>query len=175
MTQTEILYTLGLNSNTKDGKHIIMCDFDIDDINKVKGDLLKCQKYFTLSTFYIVKSNNGFNAFCLDKVTIEKLREIYNNMEYVDPLFIKMTFKRGYSTIRIGDDKKYIDKVTQYYIIHKRSKAHLFALQEYFNIKDIKFNQLYDDFLEVDLCQYENKKYGQPLPFKNIELKKYLR
>ena len=174
MSKIPILYTLGLNSNTEDNKHIIMLDFDIDDISTVKDEIKNAIEKFKLSSFYIIKSTHGFNAFCLDKVNLNCLFLILNDFENIDKDFIFMTGKRGYATIRIGKDKKYIMKIESNYNDTIKSKPHKNALKYYY---DITINDTinFDNYKIASLCQYENKKYGQKLPYNNIQLKKYIR
>lgn len=174
MSKIPILYTLGLNSNTEDNLHIIMLDFDINDIIQVKKDILNIIELFNLSSFYVLKSTQGFNAFCLDKVSLLRLIVILNNCENVDNNYILMTDKRNYSTIRIGDDKKYIMKIDSDYYVKEKSLAHKNALTQYYNIR-ITDNVNFDDNRKISICQYENKKYGQKIPFTNVEFKKYIR
>lgn len=171
MALKQIFFALGLNSNTFDNKHIIMLDYDISDICTIRQELIECQDRFRLSNFYIVKSNTGFNAFCLDKLLLYNLKMIFEKLPNVDKNFKEMTIKRGYGTIRIGTDKKYCLTLQSIHSEKEKSLAHKNALKLYYNMPIFDVNN-FDCLKSVTLCQYENYKYGADKPYNNVEFEK---
>lgn len=160
MSRIPILYTTGLNSICEDGNNIIMLDYDIKDIVKIKTELNNLIDNFRLSSFYIISSNNGYNAFCLDKVSLHELYKIYLSCENVDKDFIYLTLRKGFSTIRFGDDKFYtLTILSSNNNIRIKSLAHRNAILLYYKVPVIDFKN-FDNSKNVQVCRYENIKYG---------------
>lgn len=166
MTKTKILKTIGINSICQDGYNIIMLDYDINkkDTNSIQfmiDEITNLIVKYRLSNFYLIESTNGYNAFCIDKITINLLKQIFNDCPLVDKMFKKLSIKKGYSTIRIGSDKEY--KLTIGFscrsTLYIKSKVHANALIYYFGVP-IKNIKPFDNSTFVKLCKYENLKYG---------------
>ena len=101
----------GISSKTVDNLHIVFVDVDTPHTDfaytELCNMLVKIQKYFRLSDFYILHTLNGYNAFTLDKVELEFLHNILFHDERIDIEFNIFNFKRGYYTLRLGADKTY--------------------------------------------------------------------
>ena len=61
--------TAGYTSRCKDGKHVIMLDYDGLSLNEVIDEIKFLQKQFRLSNFFIWECdrNDSYHAVCLDK------------------------------------------------------------------------------------------------------------
>lgn len=118
-------YCFGVTSRCSDGKHVIFVDFDHVNIEKVYHSLSRLQKAFELSTFHILKSNNGFNAFCLSKMDFDDIVDMLKDCKYVDPLYIKLSEeKRRLFVLRMGSDKVYFDSIFSNDSVKMCSYAH---------------------------------------------------
>jgi hypothetical protein len=162
MSLIPILKTLGLNSICENGENIIMLDYDNVDIAVLVNEIQYVIDKYMLSDFYVIHSTNGHNAFCLDKIPLEILKNIFKDSIHCDKNFKEMSIKKGYSTIRIGIDKQYKLTITKTipYNKYTKSKVHRNALIYYYDIPVINNNH-YDNSTFCQLCRYENIKYGE--------------
>ena len=90
-----------------DNKHILLWDFDNISFKKVVKSLEHIQNIYALSHIYIISSRNGFNAFCLDKMSLEFAYEIKCNTKYDDYFHQINGFDLGGWCLRIDKDKKF--------------------------------------------------------------------
>jgi len=152
----------GISSLCNDKKHVLFYDADCEhsklNLFKVENDIRKMQICGNLSTFYILKSTNGYNAFCLDKLDLQLIHNLlstYGSM--VDGDFIKYGFKRGYYTLRIDKDKKFLKELLSYNL-KKKSKGHKILFEQYFHM--LIENDGFDNSKHIDIIRYPSKKDG---------------
>jgi hypothetical protein len=148
---------IGYGSVCEDGKHVIFWDFDISDrfYNRIYTSLKNIQKLYDLSNIYVIQSENGFNALCLDKCNKNEAYKIKKETYYSDRKHNFIGSKYNNWVLRIGDDKKL------YEIIRKKSKweksyAHKILIEALFDIKikdlsnfDNYTNVLFDEWVKV--------------------------
>ena len=149
-------YETGFNSITHDKKHVLLWDFDSESISDVTECLLGIQKYFNLSTIYIISSRNGYNAVCLDKFSDFRAFFVKSLTILSDKKHDVIGYKRNGWVIRIGNDKK-IDSIL--YGNHKnypKSNAHRELLNTLFNF-DIVKTSAYDDYTKILFEKYMRK------------------
>jgi len=97
--------TGGVNSRLKDGKHILMFDFDDCDLWTVTQELKIIQSVYQLPDAFICSTGrrNSYVAFIWKKVTTREFVEIVSQCKHVDVNFLRIGFMRGYWTIRLLD------------------------------------------------------------------------
>lgn len=144
--------SLCIDESNKDSKalnllkdnHVIYYDVDISkrvgNKTRIISELRLLQIKYNLGNFYILESTHGYNAFCIDKIPFILLKNIFSDSFFVDKNFVKYGLKRGYFTLRLGEDKKYIGFVenpssNQKSLIHK-----------------IVFSTLWDIPIELNNC-----------------------
>ena len=78
----------GVNSNLKDGRHIIMWEFDITDLPKVEAILFCTQVYHELPDIYIAQSHprGGYHAYCFKAMSFIETLHIVSGTPLVDQL-----------------------------------------------------------------------------------------
>lgn len=93
----------GINSELKDGRHIIMWETDLTDWNTVKSAFLNAQNQFGLSTIYVARSHpgGGYHGYCLLAVPWIRSVHIVSGTALVDPGYINMCAMRGHWTLRL--------------------------------------------------------------------------
>lgn len=120
------------------------------------------QKLFNLSTFYIITTENGYNAFCLDKITLKQLLDVYKASYFVCQDFVKYCLNRGHFTLRINAEKQLI------LIVYSNSKTFIKsnAHKEFFKtIFDYHFNNnsCFDNDTKIIWDSWESIKHGVTL------------
>jgi hypothetical protein len=161
MPEKDILsYCFGIASKCEDGKDILMLDFDIKDYDfeKMINDLQLMQSSYSLSNMYIIESNNGYNIFSLDKISMEIYRKIDRFTRLVDSDFMKYGLKRGYFVLRMDKDKQFFD-VLEHEGRYRKSNAHRLFFNFALNM-EIKKDLLFDRSTRFDLIQYDSDKDG---------------
>lgn len=167
-------YCLGISSKTEDNKHIIMIDYDNIEYVTIIDELRGLQLDHELSDFYILKSNNGHNAICLDKFTIDELITILRDSNFIDIEYLKIAIKRGYFVTRIGVDKKLIQRLFGFNR-HTKSYAHrLFLYNIYMDKMNETINEYnhYDDYKNYTMVAYESEKHGY-LTYEDVKNMKF--
>ena len=96
---------VGVNSECKDGNHILMWDFDdvlLDDVIHV---LTEVAHRHGLSDIHIFNTGakEHYNAFCFTKMPWLKALSIVANTAFIDPTYISMSAFRERFTLRISD------------------------------------------------------------------------
>lgn len=149
-------------SSEAKSKNIILIDFDTKRYENIYLDLIYIQKKFSLSNFYLFNSTNGFNAICLDKLSKHRLTQVMNSLDYADKKYIELGLKRGYFVMRLGEDKKYSAKITNYPTLNRgytMSNSHRELLTKLFCI-NIPSSQNFDKYHDVCIVAYQSDKYG---------------
>jgi len=149
----------GITSKCADNKHILFFDYDIKNLNVVCSELEYIQKIFKLSEIYIISTDNGYNAFCLDKLSFKDVLVIYSKCEIIDKDFVNYCTNRGYFTLRMSISKKLVYIIKSNNCVHEKSNAH----KKFF--KDIMAYHLndscnFDTSQNVVLESYGSNKHG---------------
>ena len=99
---------IGMNSSVDwEDTHIVMLDYDIDDVEKVKQSIRELQQFWKLDDADIFKTRNGFHVFFwYDHVPYERLKLIINYARYVDPMFKYISRFYDHKTIRVAGKYK---------------------------------------------------------------------
>ena len=150
----------GISSNCNDKPyHVFMADYDNLSLNAVKKHLLFVQQDYNLSDIYVIKSTNGFNAICLDKLPLTIIYDIGTNVfSPCDRDFFKYGYGRKYFTLRFDNDKELECILDNRSTKYEKSFAHKEFLEWYFNIK-IRCKPL-DSNESLDIIQYPSSKNG---------------
>lgn len=95
----------GINSNLKDGRHIIMWEFDGDDHEAVYLALCAAADRYELPPISIVRSHpdGGFHAYCFYACDWLEAIHIVSGTPGVDPGYVSMCAMRGHWTLRLSD------------------------------------------------------------------------
>jgi len=145
---------VGFNSsvNIEDNVHILMLDFDIKDIVKVKESVRECQEFWNLADAYIYETKNGFHVlFYYDHMPFERCKMIIDYAKHVDPMFKYISKFYSHKTLRTAGK-------------HKRN--------------DIKFKLLVPGMREPMqpewlLGELKRREHGHLLPRKSISISKH--
>lgn len=150
----------GVSSNCNDRPyHVFMIDYDGVNLKEVIKHLKMVQEEYNLSDIYIIKSANGYNAICLDKLPLSVINHIGTNLfSNADHDFFKYGYRRGYFVLRFGSDKTLETILPNNSTLREKSKAHKNFLQWFFNIK-IDCKPLDENDL-LDIVQYPSAKNG---------------
>jgi hypothetical protein len=149
----------GITNLTSDGYFIPFFDYDDTSLLRVKNDLLRIQDRFKLSDIYIIKSNNGYNAFSLDKLSFTLLNNIMDSSKIMDKKFIKLALERKFFVLRVGNDKK-ITQILPNKTYWQKSLCHALALRVFYK-HEIDINYLeYDENTLMRMYLYKSEKDG---------------
>ena len=100
---------VGMNSTISidQNLHILMLDYDVQDLHAVKESIHECQKFWNLADCYIYKTKNGFHAlFYYDIMPYERCKMIIDYAKYVDPMFKYISRFYAHRTLRtVGKHK----------------------------------------------------------------------
>lgn len=96
---------IGMNSTvdiTSD-VHIVMLDYDVDDIDAVIESVKELQEFWNLADASIFRTKNGFHVFFwYDHVPYGRLKMIIDFARYVDPMFKYISRLYDHKTIRVA-------------------------------------------------------------------------
>jgi hypothetical protein len=138
---------------------VIFFDYDNKNLSDIVQELEKIQFVFNLSNFYIISTQNGYNAVCLDKLEFNELTEIYNTSNFVCGKFVLYCARRGRYTLGMSDVKKLILIVTSKNHSHEKSNAHKKFFNEVMNY-DIKDNKNFDNNTSIIITAFGSWKHG---------------
>jgi hypothetical protein len=149
----------GICSNTGDNKHVIFLDFDKKKYAEVYSCCHSMQFLYDLSTFYILETENGYNAFCLSKKTLNELKNMYKHFNSIDNLFVELSLKkRGFFVLRMTKDKRLISHIENH-------NAEPLSYAHYLFFKTIMDYPLFsidtfDNLLTTKIICYKSVKHG---------------
>jgi len=135
----------GLSSLTEDCYHVGFIDIDDYDIEKLIENLLRVQKEFGLSTFYILRSSDkSYHAICLEKHTlgfwIDVLRAFDNKMTLQ---YQRFAITRGRLVLRITEkgnkEKPVLINSLRRFNLAEKSRSHFNFLKIRYRIKKPKY------------------------------------
>lgn len=123
------------------------------------------QLIYDLSDIYVLKTENGYNAFCLDKLDFKELLDIYANSNRICKDFIKYCTKRKHFTLRMSNDKRILFTLNSSCCIHERSTAHrlFFNMIMGYNISD---SYKFDGETVISIDKFLSDKHGVYLDVK---------
>lgn len=148
-----------VSSVCEDFNHILFWDFDnIDEYHTLKS-LSHIQVFHALGDIYIIKSNHGFNAFCLDKVFLNKAYNILYYTRWNDFNHCRIGFISESWALRLSDDKKIFTHLipTESYDMREQSKAHFDFFNKFFDYKYMRVVSP-DESKDVQLESYKQHK-----------------
>lgn len=95
----------GVNSNLRNGQHMLMWEFDVTDFPKVRQWLWATQVFYGLPSIHIVRSHpgGGFHAYCWTSLNWIETINVVSGTYGVDPGYISMCAMRGHWTLRLTD------------------------------------------------------------------------
>ena len=96
---------IGFNSSVQveNDIHLVMLDFDIQDVEKVKESIRECQKFWNLADCYVYRTKNGFHAiFYEDQVPYGRVRMIIEFAKYVDQKYKYVSRFYDHKTLRVA-------------------------------------------------------------------------
>jgi hypothetical protein len=142
--------------------HVAFFDYDLEDPLCFIGWLRTIQEEHYMSDIYVLKSAHGFNAVCLDIMSLAEIRRIGEDiLSPCDRKFFAINAERGYYTLRFcGVDKK-LYKVLYAEGRSAKSRAHKNFLEWFFEhklriIDDIWF----DEGIWPAIIRYASAKNG---------------
>lgn len=109
-----ITRVVGVNSELKNGNHILMWDFDDVPLEDVKRALHIVQTRYFLSDIYILetKEKRNFCAYCFTAVDWQRAVEIMAATQFVDWGYFRYSVWRYHFTLRVspknGRDSKMV-------------------------------------------------------------------
>lgn len=115
-----ITRVIGVNSELKDGNHILMWDFDDTPLDLVEAALRKVQARYWLSDIIILRTKepDSYNAWCFTRVPWERAVEIIAATQGVDWGFFRYSVWRYHFTLRTtpknGRDSKVVARLEGY-------------------------------------------------------------
>jgi len=103
---------LGVNSRIgkrEDDKHILLWDFDNNNINEIVEELKWIQEEYNLSDIFICADNKykSYKAFCFKQFSFWEMIGILYDTDFIDKNFYRWTVRKGQATMRISrkDDR----------------------------------------------------------------------
>lgn len=102
-TLAPVIDIIGVNSQLKDGNHIIMWDFDDVKLEQIEIQLSLIQSIYDLPNIYILNTGkpDHYISYCFDRCKWRKTVEIVAATPQVDPNFFKYGVYRGRWTLRV--------------------------------------------------------------------------
>lgn len=127
---------VGMNSSVDipSDLHIVMLDYDIKDISKVKDSVMELQDFWNLSDAEIFKTKNGFHVFFwFDQIPYGRLKMIIEFARYVDPMYKYISRFYDHKTMRASG--KYKEKDIEYVDVVKGKRVILSSEREIGDMK----------------------------------------
>jgi len=115
----------GINSNLPDGRHILLWDFDDNDINNVIDTMRDIQTRESLSNVYIVESSaKHYHALCFTPVSLTDAIIILSTTPDIDKNFVRIGLMRGFWTLRISPRRANMPKPKLVYTLWTHRPEH---------------------------------------------------
>jgi hypothetical protein len=96
-------FAVGVNStvNLQEDLHLVMLDFDIDDLDKVRDSVRELQEFWKLTDAYVYKTMHGYHViFWHSHVPYTRLRQIIDFAKFVDPMYKYISQQHNHKTLR---------------------------------------------------------------------------
>lgn len=153
----------GLTNRCSDGLFVVFIDYDdlpIEDLEFLTDTLKSLQNDFSLGNFYVFRSNDGYHAICVDKVTLMDYVMILKNSG-CDPGYVNLPYVQGKKvwTLRMSQKKglsPQFVKVVMSRFENKRQKStyHSIYLYDLYKIETIKIKGNFDGVLKGLKARY---------------------
>ncbi len=129
-----------ISSICEDKNHILFWDFDNIEQHFVLRSLSQIQSKNNLGDIYLVRSLNGFNAFCLDKFFLNHAYNILFYTRWNDFNHIRIGFRSDSWALRLSPDKKLFMMLipTCDYQEREQSNAHFQFFKKFFGFKGLR-------------------------------------
>lgn len=143
----------GYTNRCSDGYYIVTLDYDNLEPSWIIPELKRLQEDWKLGDFLLMKSNKGYHAVCLDKVTLKEFTSIAMSSSMDQYHFsVPLLYGKRIWTLRYsekGGKKPYLHTVVDNRSPRKKSKAHVELLNFLHGI-EIFYNNM-DDSKKEDL------------------------
>lgn len=149
----------GISSECNDGKHILFLDYDKKELPKIIDELKTFQMIYTLSDFYILSTENGYNVICLDKFDFSDLLDIYEHSKLIDSKFVRYCRIRRHFTLRMDGSKKMEFVLTSTNKYRQKSNAHRIFFRDVMNYNIIDGSK-FDRETSIYLESFFSRKHG---------------
>lgn len=105
----------GVNSNLKDGNHIIMLDFDEATLKQTRIEIIRLQKLYRLGTASIVSTGRplSYHVYIWNRCTWRQAIQIAASCRYMDLKHLEFSLRRGHFTLRISEKNSRVIKVIE--------------------------------------------------------------
>ena len=129
---------LGVVSQVSPRRHIPMLDYDRTPLLKIREELKKVIKKFSLSSFYILKTSRGhYHAICFSKVPFKTFLKIMEETSG-DRKHYYYTKRVGKATLRISKKDKPSSVVSLVDVVRSERKEDEKLRDQYFNIVNME-------------------------------------
>jgi len=154
----------GISSKCEDENHVIFIDSDNIKYSDFVKDLLYLQNQYYLSDIYVLKTENGYNAFCLEKFKFNEVIKIINDISTSCKDHLRIGENRGYLTLRMSRSKQIISVIPKFTEIENElSLAHYLFFTEIMEYNLLNYDEnKFDKLLKFDVVAYLSKKHGLP-------------
>lgn len=158
----QLRYLHGWTSKVSDEKQVIFLDYDTKDIDFILDDLRKLQRYYGLSDFYILKTNKGFHAVCLDKLLNRHLDELVYYSQ-CDRLFYRIGKERKNYTLRLSEKNKNFPEFFGILFsgdFFEKSNAHFQMIKKLASFKNVVIDytpEYLDKKKQLQFCSYPSR------------------
>lgn len=133
------IWTHGITSRCKDGKHVLFFDYDHMDLPEIIDELKYLQDFFKLSHAYIFEldRNKSYHAVILDKFPLKKAYQILEETNVEWAYVNSVRFCRGREWVLRTDEKgnrpppKFKAVIKSKHNWRKISTAHRLFLEKY--------------------------------------------
>lgn len=100
-----VIKVVGVNSYLGNDMHILLWDFDHNELEEVKQALKVVQTRYFLSDIHIAqtKPDGGYHAYCFTAVDWQRAIEVLAATPHVDMKYLKWSMFRGRFTLRVGE------------------------------------------------------------------------
>jgi hypothetical protein len=153
-------YCFGICSNNRNG-HVLFFDFDGDiTLKQVEESLKELILKYKLADVVILKSDNGYNAFCLNVVSLKVAYHILTDTKYICKDFVRLGYeKRKFYVLRMSWNKHYL-KTLCGYTDNMISNAHVYFFKEIMNFPINDNLGHYDKTSAFKLIAYKSTRHG---------------
>jgi len=154
-------FSFGVTSQCDDGNHVYMADIDENISHENVLDIV-CSiiENYHLYMIHIIKSTHGYNLMSFDKLPLKLIYEINRRYPSIDQTYNELQYyKRGFYTLRIADDKTYVNHLGCSTPLYMQSNAHRIFMNSIFNHNFSK-NPYFDDFETFRIIRFYNQKHG---------------
>ena len=150
---------VGISNRTYEGFYIPFIDYDGLKLEWIINEIMRIQKDFKLSDFYIFKSSKkGYHAVCFDKMLLQEFIILLKNTS-VDKNYLSVPLKYGLKQWNLRVSKKntipkLITMVTSSINTRRKSLPHIKFFEKLYNI-NIKHKNNDKSQKNIYICSYK--------------------